>query len=156
MKGLSIQRAIADAARSLLRRDDSAAQKDVETSLIRRFLYPKLGPGQMWTEAARRVRDKGGEIRLRHKAVGLRAEGRRIAGVIVRDETTGSTTEMQADYVLSTMPVQELIAGLDSGGARGGARGRGRSGVPGLHHGGPAPQEVPDARQNRRRPPPTA
>ena len=51
------------------------AQKDIETSLIRRFLYPKLGPGQLWTEAARRVRDEGGDIRLRHKAVGLRAEG---------------------------------------------------------------------------------
>ncbi len=37
-------------------------QKDTETSLIEKFLYPKLGPGQLWEEVASRVRAGGGEI----------------------------------------------------------------------------------------------
>jgi protoporphyrinogen oxidase len=113
IKGLSVQRAIADAARAVLRRDGSVAQKGVETSLIRRFLYPKLGPGQMWSEVARLVREGGGQILLHHKVVGLRCEGARVAAVRVRDETTGSTIEMPGDHVLATMPVRDLIAGLD-------------------------------------------
>jgi protoporphyrinogen oxidase len=112
IKGLSIQRAIADAARAVLRRDGSVAQKGVETSLIRRFLYPKLGPGQMWSEVARLVQEGGGRILLHHKVVGLRCDGPRVAGVMVHDETTGSTAEIPGDYVLSTMPVRDLIAGL--------------------------------------------
>ena len=113
VKGLSIRRAIADAAKAILARGHPVPQKKVETSLIRRFFYPKLGPGQMWTEAARVVQERGGEIRLRHKVIGLKAEGRRIAAVIAREEETGATVEMPADYVFSSMPVRDLIAGLD-------------------------------------------
>jgi len=37
-------------------------QKQTETSLIEQFLYPKLGPGQLWEHVADRVRESGGEI----------------------------------------------------------------------------------------------
>ncbi len=113
VKGLSIQRAIADAVKAILRRDDSLSQKETETSLIRRFFYPKLGPGQMWTEAARLVREHGGEIRMRHKVIGLRAEGGLITAVLARDQTSGTTVELPADYVFSSMPVRDLIAGFE-------------------------------------------
>ncbi|MCL5282084.1 MAG: NAD(P)/FAD-dependent oxidoreductase [Planctomycetes bacterium] len=113
VKGLSIKRAIADAAKAILARDNSVAQKETETSLIRRFFYPKFGPGQMWTETARLVQEKGGEIRLRHKVIGLKAEGRKVTAVVARDETTGATIEMPPDYVISSMPVRDLIAGFD-------------------------------------------
>ncbi len=113
VKGLSIQRALGDAAKAVLARNHSLGQRETETSLIRRFLYPKLGPGQMWTEVARRVCENGGEIRLGHKVIGLQAEGRRIAAVIVRDGATGTTVEIPSDYVFSTMPVRDLIAALE-------------------------------------------
>ena len=38
------------------------AQKQTETSLIEKFLYPKFGPGQLWEHAADLVRKAGGEI----------------------------------------------------------------------------------------------
>jgi protoporphyrinogen oxidase len=60
VRGLSVKRAITDAVKALLVRDNSLSQKETETSLIRRFFYPKLGPGQMWTEVARRIKDAGG------------------------------------------------------------------------------------------------
>ena len=43
-------------------------------SLIEEFRYPRLGPGQMWEEMARRVEAGGGEIRL--GAAGRRARTR--------------------------------------------------------------------------------
>ena len=36
------------------------SQKDVETSLIEQFMYPKFGPGQMWEEVARQSQGAGG------------------------------------------------------------------------------------------------
>ena len=36
-------------------------QKKVETSLIEKFLYPKLGPGQLWDYVAEDVKQRGGE-----------------------------------------------------------------------------------------------
>jgi protoporphyrinogen oxidase len=50
-------------------------------SLIEEFRYPRLGPGQMWEEMARRVREGGGEIRLGAAVEGLEREGKRLTAV---------------------------------------------------------------------------
>src|SRR6267154_2935721 len=55
IKGLSIGKAIQHALARPFRRGADAGQKGTETSLIERFLYPKLGPGQMWEQVAARV-----------------------------------------------------------------------------------------------------
>src|SRR6202000_2354373 len=47
IKGLSITKALGHAISSRFRSRSDTAQKDTETSLIERFLYPRLGPGQM-------------------------------------------------------------------------------------------------------------
>ena len=65
VKSLSVTRVLAHALRTLGRPKGSIRQKDVETSLIDQFLYPKLGPGQLWEEVARRVTAGGGELHLR-------------------------------------------------------------------------------------------
>ena len=51
-------------------------QKDTETSLIEKFLYPKLGPGQLWEEVASRVRAEGGEILTGWTVCGIHTSGR--------------------------------------------------------------------------------
>ncbi len=112
IKGLSISKAVADAVRSTFSADRSLSQKHAETTLIRRFLYPKYGPGQMWEEVARLIMEKGGEIHRHHKVVGLRADGDRIVEVSVQDTATGYRTTRPAEYVFSTMPVKELIGAL--------------------------------------------
>jgi protoporphyrinogen oxidase len=112
IKGLSISRAIAHAAKSIFRRDHSVSQQKTETSLITRFVYPKYGPGQMWEQVARIVTAKGGELHLRHKVVGLRNENSRIIEAHVRNEMTGEITTQRADYFFSTMPVADLIESL--------------------------------------------
>ncbi len=113
IKGLSIKRALLDALKNLFPKGSSIDQKDVETSLIRRFMYPKLGPGQMWEEVAEIVAEKQGEIHRRQNVVGLRAEKNRIVEVSVQDTETGRRTAHSADYVFSTMPVRELVRYLE-------------------------------------------
>ena len=112
VKGLSISRAIAHAAKSIFSWDHSISQKKTETSLIGRFVYPKFGPGQMWEEVAEIVKAKGGELYLKHKIVGLKSKDGRIVEARIRNEVTGEVTTAGADYFFSTMPVVDLIDAL--------------------------------------------
>jgi protoporphyrinogen oxidase len=62
---------------------------------------------------ARRVEELGGEVRLGQRVTGLRWEGGRVAAARVRDESTGEETELAGDWFFSSMPVKELIRGLE-------------------------------------------
>jgi protoporphyrinogen oxidase len=110
IKGLSITRALAHALRAPFRSGTDTRQKGTETSLIERFLYPRLGPGQMWEEVARRVNAAGGEVRMEHRIVALHRDGRRVIAADVRDAKTGNVSRVECDYFISTMPVKDLCA----------------------------------------------
>src|SRR5690348_14482530 len=69
--------------------------------------------GQHWEEVARRVDEGGGEIRLQHRIERLRVSNCRVTEVEMRDIRTGSVSSIAVDYVISTMPVKDLIASLD-------------------------------------------
>jgi protoporphyrinogen oxidase len=112
IKGLSVTKALLHAVKRLFTRNGSISQQNVETSLIETFLYPKLGPGQMWEEVARRVIDKGGRIILNSQVTGISHDGHTITGVSVADPVSGNTAFHQSDYVISTMPVKELIGAM--------------------------------------------
>ena len=108
IKALSVTKALKHALMKPFKRSSDAAQKTEETSLIERFLYPKLGPGQMWEEVAERVIRAGGEIHLRSRVVGLHRQGKRIVALDVLDGQTGTARRIDCDYLVSTMPVKEL------------------------------------------------
>jgi len=108
IKGLSIGKAVAHALAKPFKRGSDTAQKGTETSLIERFLYPRLGPGQMWEEVARRVHDVGGTVRLRHEVVAIHRTGTRIDSVEVRDAVTDSVYTIPCDYLVSSMPMKRL------------------------------------------------
>ena len=113
IKGLSISRVLLHALKSLAgKRDEQVSQKDTETSLIERFLYPKYGPGQLWEEVAQRVTEQGGEVNRGWEARSLRIEGNRIVAAEFFDHADGVTREIEADYFFSTMPVKDLISGM--------------------------------------------
>ncbi len=111
IKGLSVSRAIAHALSAPLRRFNGNGQAK-NTSLIESFLYPKYGPGQMWETVAEKVKAGGGEVRMRQRAVGVEVENSRIRAVVAQDMRTQETTRIAADYVISTMPVRELIGAM--------------------------------------------
>ncbi len=111
IKGLNVSRAVAHALSAPLRRL-STGHETKNTSLIESFLYPKYGPGQMWETVADKVEATGGEIRMKQRAVGIEVEGSRIRAVVAQDMQTQATTRIDADYVISTMPVRELTSAM--------------------------------------------
>lgn len=108
IKSLSISEALKHAVGRFLPKRDSRVK---HTSLIEQFLYPPLGPGQMWEAAADKICALGGRIEFGVKVVGVRHADGRIQGVeVVRNG--GSREFIPADEVISTMPVRELVQGM--------------------------------------------
>lgn len=112
VKGLSIRKAIWHALTTGARHGAGVSQKGTETSLIEQFMYPKYGPGQMWETAAEEVRCRGGEVRMNHRVVGLSVEGGRIVEVEAVDTASGGRVRLPCDYLLSSMPVRDLVRAL--------------------------------------------
>ncbi len=112
VKGLSITRAVLHALKRTLSKDPSVTQQGTETSLIDKFMYPKLGPGQMWEEVARRVVEKGGAVHLRRRLVGLEVSGGRVDAATFTEEPSHRVIKVEGDYFFSTMPVKELIRAI--------------------------------------------
>ncbi len=109
IKGLSITKAVIHMVKQAIEKDSSLSQKNAETSLIEQFMYPKLGPGQLWEETAKKIESKGGRILLNHKAFRLQVKNYRIKTVEIKNNLTGEWTSLEGDYFFSTMPVKELI-----------------------------------------------
>ncbi|MBQ6358287.1 MAG: NAD(P)/FAD-dependent oxidoreductase, partial [Clostridia bacterium] len=105
VKGLSIRAILKDIFRRLL-----GTGGEVETSLIERFFYPKLGPGQLWELAAAEVKALGGEIKMNCPVTALEARDGRI--VALRCEEAGEERRLTPDAVFSSMPVRELMDDL--------------------------------------------
>jgi len=114
IKGLSISKALGHALKSFFSKDNSLSQKNVETSLIGQFTYPKLGPGQMWEEVARVIQEKGGEVHTRHRVVGIDLKGNGIKAMGIVNEVTGEQRRIQGDYIFSSMPVKDLIQAVSA------------------------------------------
>lgn len=113
VKGLSVSKAVGHFLKSLIKRPDPLSQKNVETSLISQFLYPKHGPGQLWEETAKIIKEKGGEIHLNHKAVRLKSQNNEIYEVVFENISNGEMISAKADHYISTMPVKDLINSLE-------------------------------------------
>jgi protoporphyrinogen oxidase len=115
IKGVSISKAIQHAAQMMVRKKNTGdvSQKDTETSLIEQFFYPALGPGQLWEEVARKIEILGGTIIMHQDVNEIRVRDNKVTGVVTTNSETGETTEYQGEYFFSTMPVQELIAGMN-------------------------------------------
>jgi protoporphyrinogen oxidase len=112
IKGLSVSRAVLHALKSIVGRDTSLGQHNTETSLIDQFTYPKLGPGQLWEEVARQIKEKGAELHLKSAVVGVQTSEGMVTGISVKDGVTGLITEHKCDFLISTMPVRELIQAM--------------------------------------------
>ena len=114
IKGLSLRTAIAHFLKKTFSRKKNSdiSQKETETSLIEKFLYPKYGPGQLWEYVADLIKEKGGCVQLGWCVNKLHVENDRIVAVEAANKT-GETRRIEPDYVFSTMPVRELINSLD-------------------------------------------
>lgn len=107
-KGLSIFGILKDSLGKVFK----VKNRKVNTSLIEEFSYPKLGPGQLWEVTADEVQKKGGTIYKNAKVVGVRKNADNIATGVVYEEN-GVKKEMDGDYVISSMPIKDLVAGIN-------------------------------------------
>ena len=114
IKGLSIYKTITHILKKLIpKRRENISQKNVETSLIEQFLYPKFGPGQMWEEVSRRVRQLGGEIVTHWSVDEIEHTDGRVTAASAKNTQTGERQRIEGDYFFSTMPVKELVAAMN-------------------------------------------
>ncbi|WP_439489500.1 NAD(P)/FAD-dependent oxidoreductase [Algoriphagus sp.] len=105
IKGISIRSILAHALKN--KKDKSIGQKNTQTSLIEKFLYPKFGPGQLWEEVALKVKEAGGEIITHTKVVDFKLDDKQFLGVLIDD---GEQQRLvKGDYFFSSMPVKDLI-----------------------------------------------
>lgn len=117
IKGISIAKAIAHAVRSLkpaAKGSQDIGQKDTETSLIERFLYPKMGPGQLWEEVAAQVQAAGATLLMHYDVVKIIQSDTRVLAIQALDKQTGKRHTFEGDYFFSTMPIKELVLDMDN------------------------------------------
>jgi protoporphyrinogen oxidase len=111
VKGLSVKAVLKDMVNKASGKKDSS---NTETSLIEQFKYPKLGPGQLWEQAASEVEAMGGTIRMGAKVTGVSTSERdgRIVSVTV-EGADGRLETVRGDVFCSTMPLKDLVAAMD-------------------------------------------
>jgi protoporphyrinogen oxidase len=107
VKGLSLRKAVADMITKPFRKKDA---KNVETSLIEQYIYPKKGPGQLWEAVAEEIEKLGGKIIKNCAVKTLEVKDGKIVSVGVIKN--GKPADMKADYFFSTMPVKDLVDGM--------------------------------------------
>lgn len=108
VKGLSIIAIIKDIFGKIFH----AKNRKVETSLIEEFKYPKLGPGQLWEVTAEEITKKGGVILKNAQVTKLQKnESNQITALTYRKD--GEEITMEGDYFISSMPLKDLVAGMN-------------------------------------------
>ena len=109
VKGLSVLALLADIFHKLL--PGRARNRKVETSLIGEFHYPKFGPGQLWETTADRIREMGGEIVFGRKVVAVKTDRGCVRSVVC--ETENGPVAVDCDVVISSMPIRDLVGGMN-------------------------------------------
>ena len=108
VKGLSIVAIIKDIFGKIFKQKN----RKVETSLIEEFKYPKLGPGQLWEVTADEVEKMGGTIYKNAKVTKVHKNSDNILTGLTY-EKDGKEYTMEGDYIISSMPVKDLVAGMN-------------------------------------------
>lgn len=108
VKGLSIIAVMKDVLGKIFRKQN----RKVETSLIEEFQYPKLGPGQLWDVAAAEVERLGGMIIKHARVTRLHKNAENEITSLVY-EKDGEEVTLEGDYFISSMPIKDLVGGMN-------------------------------------------
>ena len=107
-KGLSIFGIIKD----VLGKTFNVKNRKVNTSLIEEFKYPKLGPGQLWDVTASEVEKLGGTIIKNAKVTKVhKNEAGELTSLTY--EKDGAEVILDGDIIISSMPLKDLVAGMN-------------------------------------------
>lgn len=106
-KGLSIGGIIKDVFGKVF----NVKNREVNTSLIEQFKYPKLGPGQLWEITAAKIEELGGTIIKGAKVTEFQKDGNRITSL--KYEKNGKIYSVEGDEFISSMPLKDLVGGMN-------------------------------------------
>src|SRR5713101_2050205 len=90
----------------------SGKRGEIVTTLIDRFRYPRLGPGQMWERVAEISAAKGHPVLLGRSVEKIAHDRGAVTSVRTRTED-GATEIHRGTHFISSMPMRELVAKLD-------------------------------------------
>ena len=99
IRGLSVGMLLRNALRSA---EQQQSQPHAKT-LISRFLYPRLGPGMMWSRMAELVKQKGSQVLLNTSVQEILWEPGRITGI----RTTSGIH--RGSHYISSMAIRDLL-----------------------------------------------
>ncbi len=108
VKGVSIVAIIKDVLGKLFK----VSNRKVEASLIEEFKYPKLGPGELWEITAEKIKELGGEILMNTKVIEIKKDDNQNIVSVTCDQN-GQAFEISGDIFISSMPVKDLIVGMN-------------------------------------------
>jgi protoporphyrinogen oxidase len=114
VKELSVGKAVIHSIKKGLRSEKARniQQKNKHTSLIEYFLYPKYGPGQLWEEVARIIKEKGGEIYFGREVSKIIHADNTVTKVEIVNKQTQTIESYEGNFLFSSMPVSEFVAGM--------------------------------------------
>ncbi len=108
VKGLSIRAVLKDMFSKLF--GGKKKRKNVETSLIEQFWYPKFGPGQLWELAADTAVKKGAKLLKGYNVKEIVCKDGKVRSVVC--ETKDGKKTIEGDIFISSMPVKDLVCGM--------------------------------------------
>lgn len=107
VKGLSIRAVIADMFGKIFK-----SNRKVETSLIEEYIYPKLGPGQLYEKVCDKIIEMGGSVKMNCPVVKINEGESKINSISYIEN--GETKTMEGDIIISSMPVKDLIGSFNA------------------------------------------
>lgn len=107
-KGLSIIGILKDVFGKIFK----VKNRKVNTSLIEEFKYPKLGPGQLWDVTAEEIEKAGGTIYKNAKVTKIHKNADNVLTGLTY-VIDGQEYTMEGDYIISSMPIKDLIEGMN-------------------------------------------
>ncbi len=113
VKGLSIKAILKDIFDRITKKED----RKIETSLIEEFSYPKLGPGELWEITAGEIeKNDRGTIIKEAKVISLIMDNEADIPAVkgLRYSKDNEVFTIEGDIVISSMPLKELVSGMDS------------------------------------------
>ncbi len=113
IKGLNLGSAVINSlTRSFRRKGAARPGQPVIKTLIESFRYPRKGPGMLWEACARKVRERGGEIRMGHRLESLSRHAITGQWRVAARTASGEVVSFTAPHVISSAPITELMAAL--------------------------------------------
>jgi protoporphyrinogen oxidase len=110
IKGLNLGVAVTNAlTRALKPKRGESSGKPLVKTLIGSFQYPRKGPGMMWEGAARKIKQRGGQVLMGRELAKLEYNADRKLWKIEVATAQGERETYTARHVISSAPINELV-----------------------------------------------